>query len=208
LLASKTGGIPGSPASTGVGVAGAGATLTVALGEAECECVVAAPGRAPPPVEHAASSTAATGTTATRARLANISRMLLSIRGGLRVRAIVTQRSDLRGELWYSRCAGDHGAMTSQLSDAADRLEALAARTTPGEWRVAGLLATRPEVLAQRPDGGSVHVAEARADSAAWIAALSPAVAAPLGALLRALAAGAAPREAEDLARALLSRLP
>jgi hypothetical protein len=90
---------------------------------------------------------------------------------------------------------------------AADRLTALAARTTPGDWRVAGLLATRPEVIAHR-DGGTEHVAEARAGTAAWIAALSPAVAGPLAALLRAVAeGGAADAAAADLARVLLDRL-
>ena len=72
------------------------------------------------------------------------------------------------------------------LRAAADRLEALAARATPGDWRVTGLLASRPEVVAVRPDGSTEHVAEARAGSGAWIAALSPAVAAPLAAALRA----------------------
>jgi hypothetical protein len=91
---------------------------------------------------------------------------------------------------------------------AADRLTALAARTTPGDWRVAGLLATRPEVVAHR-DGGTEHVAEARAGSAAWIAALSPAVAGPLGALLRAVAQDApAAAPAAELAGVLLDRLP
>lgn len=90
----------------------------------------------------------------------------------------------------------------------ADRLEALAARTTPGEWRPAGLLATRPEVVAHRPDGSTEHVAEARADSAAWITALSPAVAAPLAALLRSEAARGPGPEAEELDRVLAARLP
>jgi hypothetical protein len=93
------------------------------------------------------------------------------------------------------------------LSTAADRLEALAARTTPGDWRLTGLLATRPEVVAHRPDGSTEHVAEARAGSAAWITALSPALAVPLAALLRAAADAGPRREAEDLARALLARL-
>jgi hypothetical protein len=88
---------------------------------------------------------------------------------------------------------------------AADRLESLAARTTPGEWRLGGLLATRPDVVAHRADGSTEHVAEARAGSAAWISALSPAVAGPLAALLRA--AEATP-EATALARVLLARLP
>ena len=91
------------------------------------------------------------------------------------------------------------------LRTAADRLEALAARTTPGDWRIGGLLASRPEVIAHR-DGGTEHVAEARAGSAAWISALSPAVAAPLAAWLRA----AAPTDeaAMAVARTLLDRLP
>jgi len=41
------------------------------------------------------------------------------------------------------------------LLTAADRVEALAARTTPGDWRPAGLLATRPEVVAHLADGGT-----------------------------------------------------
>jgi hypothetical protein len=95
------------------------------------------------------------------------------------------------------------------LRTAAERLEVLAARTTPGIWRLGGLLATRPEVIAHGPDGGTEHVAEARAGTAAWIAALSPAVAGPLVAWLRA-AADADPIEPEALAaaRALLARLP
>jgi hypothetical protein len=96
----------------------------------------------------------------------------------------------------------------TMLREAADRLEALAVRSTPGDWRLTGLLATRPEVVAVGPDGGTEHVAEARAGSGAWIAALSPAVGAPLAALLRA-AADAEPtdRAAADLARVLLERL-
>ena len=95
------------------------------------------------------------------------------------------------------------------LRTAADRLEALAARTTPGNWRTGGLLATRPEVVAHLPDGGTEHVAEARAGTGAWIAALSPALAAPLAGWLRA-AAAREPVEpaAEAFARALLARLP
>ena len=92
------------------------------------------------------------------------------------------------------------------LRTTADRLEALAARTTPGDWRVGGLLATRPEVVAHAPDGGTEHVAEARANTAAWISALSPAVARPLVAWLRA-AADTDPA-ATAFARALVDRLP
>ena len=95
------------------------------------------------------------------------------------------------------------------LRTAADRLEALAARTTPGDWRVSGLLATRPEVVAHAPDGGTEHVAEARANTAAWLAALSPALAGPLAAWLRAAAAVAPVDEAATaVARVLLDRLP
>ncbi len=91
----------------------------------------------------------------------------------------------------------------------ADRLEALAVRTTGGDWRVSGLLASRPEVVAHRPDGGTEHVAEARERTASWIAALSPAVAGPLVTILR-IAGGADPLEpaAVDLARSLDARLP
>jgi hypothetical protein len=95
------------------------------------------------------------------------------------------------------------------LRTAADRLEALAERTTPGDWRTGGLLATRPEVIAHVPDGGTEHVAEARAHTAAWIAAVSPALAGPLAAWLRAAAAaGPVDEAATALARVLLDRLP
>ena len=97
----------------------------------------------------------------------------------------------------------------TELTAAADRLERLAARTTAGDWRLGGLLATRPEVVAHAPDGGTEHVAEARARTAEWIAALSPAVAVPLVAWLRS-AADADPVDdaALRLARTLLGRLP
>jgi hypothetical protein len=94
------------------------------------------------------------------------------------------------------------------LQEAAERLETLAGRTTGGDWRLTGLLATRPEVVAVGPDGGTEHVAEARAGSGAWIAVLSPAIAPPLTALLRAVAAGGPVDDAAaDLARVLLERL-
>jgi hypothetical protein len=95
------------------------------------------------------------------------------------------------------------------LRDVAARLERLAARTTGGDWRIAGLLASRPEVIAHRPDGGTEHVAEARAASATWITALSPAAAGPLADWLRA-AAQRSPIEpaAVQLARLLLARVP
>jgi hypothetical protein len=97
------------------------------------------------------------------------------------------------------------------LHEAADRLQRLAARSTAGDWRVGGLLASRPEVVAHR-DGATEHVAEARAASAGWIAALSPTVAAPLAALLRAAAEApdGAPlaAAAAELAAVLRRRLP
>ncbi|MGY2082419.1 hypothetical protein [Blastococcus sp. SYSU DS0539] len=100
------------------------------------------------------------------------------------------------------------GADAALLREAADRLDALAARTTPGDWRLGGLLASRPEVVAHDEDGGTEHVAEARARSAAWIAALSPALAAPLAAWLRAAAGGPVPPAAVAVARQLADRLP
>ena len=99
------------------------------------------------------------------------------------------------------------------LRTAADRLDRLAARTTPGDWRTGGLLATRPEVVAHRhsADGadGTEHVAEARAGTAAWIAALSPAVAPAMAGWLRAAAeAPSVEPAATAVARVLLERLP
>lgn len=94
------------------------------------------------------------------------------------------------------------------LQEAADRLEALAACSTAGDWRSGGLLATRPEIIAHRRDGSTEHVAEARAASARWIIALSPAVAAPLAAWLRAAAANGTGEEAQAVATVLLERLP
>jgi hypothetical protein len=96
---------------------------------------------------------------------------------------------------------------------AADRLDQLAARTTPGDWRTGGLLATRPEVVAHResPDGepATEHVAEARAGTAAWISALSPAVGPPLAAWLRTAAdAAEIDPAAVAVARVLVKRLP
>ena len=93
------------------------------------------------------------------------------------------------------------------LRTAADRLEQLAGRTTPGDWRTGGLLASRPEVIAHS-DGATEHVAEARAGTAAWITALSPAVAPSLAAWLRAAAeAPSVEPSAVELARVLLGRL-
>lgn len=94
------------------------------------------------------------------------------------------------------------------LQEAAGRLEALAARSTAGDWRPGGLLASRPEVIAHRPDGSTEHVAEARAGSAAWIVALSPAVAGPLADWLRAAVTDPAPERARAVAAVLVERLP
>ncbi|MGY2065681.1 hypothetical protein [Blastococcus sp. SYSU DS0619] len=100
------------------------------------------------------------------------------------------------------------GGDAALLRAVADRLEALAERTTPGDWRLAGLLASRPEVVSHGADGGTEHVAEARTRSAAWIAALSPGLAAPLAAWLRAAADGPASPAAVAVARQLADRLP
>jgi hypothetical protein len=100
---------------------------------------------------------------------------------------------------------GEHAIL---LLEAARRLEELAARTTPGDWRLAGLLATRPEVVAHKPDGSTEHVAEARRHTAPWIMTLSPAVAAPLAGWLRKAAAQPADAAALDLARVLIERMP
>jgi len=99
------------------------------------------------------------------------------------------------------------------LRTAADRLDSLVARTTAGDWRTGGLLATRPEVIAHRDsaDGepSTEHVAEARAGTAAWISALSPAVGPPLAEWLRAAAAAPSVEPAATaVARVLLERLP
>ena len=100
--------------------------------------------------------------------------------------------------------------MTAGAADvlriAAERLESLAAASTPGDWRPAGLLATRPEVVAVRGDGTTEHVAEARAGSATWIVTLSPAIAGPLAAWLRSAAETDPPAEALAFARAVLDR--
>ena len=100
----------------------------------------------------------------------------------------------------------DHASL---LRRAAERLELLAARTTPGEWRLGGLLASRPEVVAHAADGRTEHVAEARARTGEWVTALSPALAGPLAAWLRA-AADRDPVDpaAAEVARVLLQRLP
>jgi hypothetical protein len=86
---------------------------------------------------------------------------------------------------------------------AADRVEALAARSTGGTWTTRGLLASRPEVVAVGDDGSTEHVAEARARSAEWITTLSPALAGPLVGWLRSAAHEPVDPRALDLARVL-----
>ena len=87
---------------------------------------------------------------------------------------------------------------------AADRLTELAARTTAGTWTTAGLLASRPEVVARFPDGGTEQVAEARARTTEWITTLSPALAAPLADWLRSAARAPVDRHALAVARLVL----
>ncbi|MCD2195201.1 hypothetical protein LQ327_17680 [Actinomycetospora endophytica] len=72
-----------------------------------------------------------------------------------------------------------------RLRAAADRLEALRDRTPGGEWETAGLLASRPEVIARYDDGTTEHVADTRARTASWISGLSPRVVEPLITWLR-----------------------
>jgi ketosteroid isomerase-like protein len=94
------------------------------------------------------------------------------------------------------------------LLAAADRLEALAARTTGGSWTIRGLLASRPEVVAESADGATEHVAEARARTAEWIRALSPALAGPLAAWLRDAARTPVDPPALAVARLLAGPVP
>jgi hypothetical protein len=94
------------------------------------------------------------------------------------------------------------------LLEAARRLEELASRTTPGDWRLSGLLASRPEVVAHQPDGSTEHVAEARQRTAAWIVVMSPALAGPLAAVLREAAAAPPDETMLALAKYLLERGP
>ncbi|QUH02113.1 hypothetical protein HUO13_16105 [Saccharopolyspora erythraea] len=101
------------------------------------------------------------------------------------------------------------GVASDELLAAAHALERLAAASTGGEWRLTGLLATRPEVITHHDDGTTEHIAEARTRSARWIAALSPQLAAPLAEWLRS----AARQErvdpaAVEVARVLRRRIP
>jgi hypothetical protein len=96
-----------------------------------------------------------------------------------------------------------------ELIASAQALEQLAAASTDGEWKVGGLLATRPEIVAHGHDGSTEHVAEARMHSAAWITTLSPALAPFLANWLRSAAHNnTIDSAAVSFARALRCRLP
>ena len=97
---------------------------------------------------------------------------------------------------------------SDDLLAAAAALDRLAAAATGGDWRLRGLLATRPEVVARHDDGTTEHVAEARSRSARWIAALSPQLAPSLAEWLRSAARQDEPDPAAlAFAHALLERL-
>jgi hypothetical protein len=68
---------------------------------------------------------------------------------------------------------------------------------------VRGLLASRPEVVAELAGGTTEHVAEARARTAEWIRTLSPALAGPLAGWLRAAARTPVDPQALAVARLL-----
>ena len=90
------------------------------------------------------------------------------------------------------------------LRRAADEVERLARQAPPGRWTARGLLATRPEIVAD-DDGRTEHVAEARSRSAPWILTMSPEVAPALAAWLREAANDPTPA-AVDLAEVVLRR--
>ena len=101
------------------------------------------------------------------------------------------------------------------LRRAADHLEELRVAVPDGQWSRRGLLASRPEIVAEDPDGNTEHVAEARSRTALWIVTMSPSLAAPLVAWLRATAqeldrpgaaTTASTRAAVEFAGALLER--
>jgi hypothetical protein len=97
-------------------------------------------------------------------------------------------------------------AAGEELRAAARRLEELRRRAPDGDWETAGLLASRPEVVARYDDGTTEHVADTRARTAAWITGLSPRVVAPLITWLHVTAdavdAGSEPEESAAAARA------
>lgn len=100
------------------------------------------------------------------------------------------------------------------LRRAADHLDGLRAAVPDGRWSARGLLASRPEIVAEDPAGTTEHVAEARSRTARWILTMSPDLAVPLAAWLRTTAqeldrSGAATEStaaAVDLATVLLER--
>jgi hypothetical protein len=82
----------------------------------------------------------------------------------------------------------DPPAAAALLHGAADHLERLRAAVPDGRWSQRGLLASRPEIVAEYPSGNTEHVAEARSRTARWIVTMSPTLAAPLVAWLRTTA--------------------
>ena len=66
------------------------------------------------------------------------------------------------------------------LRRAAEELGRLHRQVPPGRWAARGLLASRPEIVAEDAEGNTEHVAEARQRSVGWIVALGPASALPL----------------------------
>lgn len=66
------------------------------------------------------------------------------------------------------------------LRRAAEELRRLHRQVPPGRWTARGLLASRPEIVAEDSEGHTEHVAEARQRSVGWIVALGPAAAVPL----------------------------
>jgi hypothetical protein len=83
----------------------------------------------------------------------------------------------------------DAPAAAALLRRAAHHLERLRAAVPDGRWSARGLLATRPEIVAEDPAGNTEHVAEARSRTARWILTMSPDLAAPLVDWLRVTAA-------------------
>jgi len=84
---------------------------------------------------------------------------------------------------------GPSDTAAALLRRAAEHVERLSAVVPDGSWSARGLLASRPEIVAEDAAGNTEHVAEARARSARWIVTMSPALAPPLVAWLRATAA-------------------
>jgi hypothetical protein len=79
----------------------------------------------------------------------------------------------------------DPEATAALLRRAADELDRLRRQVPPGRWSTRGLLASRPEIVAEDDAGHTEHVADARHRSAGWLVAMAPTVASPLIAWLR-----------------------